>query len=95
MKAVIIESLTEEYCKLKYPTQTVCEIYQLWMTSNPYYITKLCRDLELDRDEAVLSDHIFVEFDNTSDAMKFCNSVPDGDPYCVVIENGKIVHENS
>lgn len=41
------------------------------------------------------SDYYALFFNTERAAIKFCNSVPDSEPYCVVYSKGILVHENT
>ena len=94
VKVTLVDSIAVEYCKLKFSNKNMVILYNL-SEATLSNAENLCRRLGIEYIDCLVNDYVFVEFSDVNDALDFCNSVPDSDPYCLVIQNNKVVHENT
>ena len=88
-------NIAVEYCRLKFPNKNVAILFDL-PEATFSNIEILAKKLSLDVSDCLTEgDCIFVEFHDIEDAVDFCNSVPDSDPYCVVMQSNEVIHENT
>jgi len=94
MKATYMQSseLINEYVKLKYPDKIIVAICDLFYYPSSYKILSV---FGLSFTEVSTTDYAFIEFETLEKAIKFCNSIPDSEPYSVVFVNGDAIYENT
>ncbi len=87
-----IQDTLLEYTKLKYPGKII-----LALNENPDVFDVLDKlKIKFSQNDYVSDyDAVIILLDDEKEAIDICNSIKECSPYCSVIKNGEIIHDNN
>lgn len=87
-----IQDTLLEYTKLKHPGKIILAINE---DPDVFDILDKLKIKFSQNDYIINYDVVMILFDDEKEAINICDSIKERNPYCFVIKNGEIIHDNN